>query len=130
MKTLTLIVLLFTSQFVEAETLTKSEKECLAKSVYAEGRSLSKKERLLIANVALNRKKLFKKWNFGAKSSHLCDIVQSKEYHSNIKKKVKEEKIYAQISQELQALNWQNLTAAQYFTTRNNKLLLQTKRFN
>ena len=97
MKTLTLIVLLTTSQFAHA--LTKSEQTCLALNIYHEGRSLPVKDWKKIASVAINRSKIFGKYKFGAKSKHLCDIVKSNEYpsHKKFKNKILEPKLYNKI---------------------------------
>lgn len=124
-KTLTLIVLLFTSQFANA--ITQTELTCVARSVYFEGRSLTELEQRQIANVILNRSELHSKWHFNAKSPHLCDIVKSKEFHSHVTHKLHEQNAYANILRMLQAKRWDNLTNAQYFTTKRNKLRLETK---
>lgn len=124
-KTLLLIVLLFTSQFANA--ITQTELTCVARSVYFEGRSLTKLEQRQIANVILNRSELHSKWHFNAKSPHLCDIVKSKEFHSHVANKLREQNAYANILHMLQSKRWDNLTNAQYFTTKHNKLRLETK---
>lgn len=123
MKTLTLIVLLVTSQFAFA-TVSKAELTCVAKSTYHEVRSLSKKDWLKTANVAYNRQLMFENYHFGAKSKHLCDIVKSKQYSSRSKLKttIKEKEIYEEIVKALQTNNWYNITKALYFTTTNNRV--------
>lgn len=128
MKTLTLIVLLFTSQFAVAD-ITEEELICVARSTYHEVRSLSKKDWLKTANVAYNRKLKFAEYNFGAKSSNLCDIVKSKQYSSRrlLKHKIREKELYEKIITTLRYENWQNTTKAMYFTTTNKKVNYKIK---
>lgn len=128
MKTLTLIVLLFTSQFAIAN-VTEEELICVAKSTYHEVRSLSEKDWLKTANVAYNRKLKFNEYNFGAKSNHLCDIVKSRQYSSRhkLKYKLKERKLYEKIILTLKTKNWRTTTKAVYFTTTNKKVNYKEK---
>jgi hypothetical protein len=124
MKLLICLVLLTTSQFTHASKVTKSEITCIAKSVYHEGRSLTKKHWLKIANVAYNRKLNFATAKHGAVSSHLCDIVKSHEYHTRgkLNLKMQEPEVFSKILYTLQSENWYNVTKAVYFSTIHNKV--------
>ena len=75
--------------------LTKQEQTCAAQNIYFEGRS-NKQDWFKILQVANNRKQHPKK--YGAKSSHLCDVVHSKQYTTARFKRIKEPKIYKQIT--------------------------------
>ena len=104
MKTLTLIVLLFTSQFAEA-TLSSAEQRCLLLSTYHEARSLPEVDWLKVASVATNRKEFYLKYGFGSKSGNLCDIVKSKEYTSRTKlhRPIKEVKLFSRMKKVLKS---------------------------
>lgn len=119
-----LIIFFLFSFATEAKELKlkQSEKDCLARNVYHEMRSKPKNIRLIVANIALNRKKTWnKKQKFGAKSNHLCDIVKSKEYSSVTAGKIKEKEIYAKISQELMVSKLTGHTEALFFHTKDGK---------
>lgn len=124
MKTLTLIILLTTSQFANA--LSKEEQHCLLLSTYHEARSLNEKDWLLVAQVAKNRKQFYRKYKFGSKSSNICDIVTSKQYTSRnkLKQTIKEPKLLLKIQKTLS--NKQIKTNALYFTSKNNKMRYST----
>jgi len=126
MKTLTLIVLLVTSQFTHA--ITASELDCVARSTYLEARSLPKQDWLKIANVAHNRSRLFKTYHFGSRSSHLCDVVSSRQYtsHSNLHSKLQEAEVFREIKTTLQKGNWKTMTNALYFETKNRRMFYNT----
>lgn len=87
---LTLMLLPFHTQ-----ALTKSEQVCAAQNIYHEARG-NKQDWLKVLQVANNRKQNPKK--YGAKSSHLCDIVHSPQYSTRRFKRRKEPKIYKEIS--------------------------------
>ena len=123
-KLLTLLVLLVTSQFVNAHHIHGSELSCVARSVYHEGRSLPSTHWIKMANVAYNRQTNYNKYNYGAKSKHLCDIVTSKQYTTRrkLKGKIHETKIYNEIYKTLSKSNWHTSTNALYFTTTKHKV--------
>jgi len=77
------------------QALTKSEQECASKNIYFEGRS-NKQDWFKILQVANNRKQHPKK--YGAKSSHLCDVVHSSQYTTARFKHIKEPKVYKEIT--------------------------------
>lgn len=87
---LTLLLLPFHTQ-----ALTKSEQVCASKNIYFEGRS-NKQDWFKILQVANNRKQHPKK--YGAKSSHLCDVVHSSQYTTYRLRSIKEPKLYKQIT--------------------------------
>ena len=118
MKTLTLIVLLFTSQFTYA-TLSSAEQRCLLLSTYHEARSLSETDWLKVASVATNRKEFYEKYGFGSVSSNLCDIVKSKQYTSSklLNKHIREPKILSKMRKVLQSKRIK--TKYLFFTSRN-----------
>ena len=94
MKTLTLIVLLTTSQFAYA----MAEDTCLARSIYFEARDQTPAIWGKVARVALNRKKLFKEFKLSKQS--LCTVVMSKDYTTRyliIRGKIKEKELYEKI---------------------------------
>jgi len=68
--------------------LTKSEINCVARSTYFEARNQSDVVINRVIKTAVNRK--HSKHKFGSKSRHLCDIVRSKEYKTNINKPIKD----------------------------------------
>lgn len=127
MKSLTIFMLLVTSQFSYA--LTPSESECLARNVYHEARGLSKLDWIKTANVAINRKKKFAKTTntFGANSSNLCAIVKSREYTSRryFKQPIKEKEVYKEIKATLKRLPL--VTNALYFTAIGKKHVYRTR---
>ena len=88
MKTLTLLVLLVTSQFAGAMT---KEQTCLAKNIYLEARGVSKKQWSYVASVALNRSK--------KQGKSLCEVVRSRQYTSSKlwNKPIKETDTYKKI---------------------------------
>jgi hypothetical protein len=116
-------IILLVSSFKSQATnivLTTSEINCLKRNIYHEMRSEPKHKWHNVAKVALTRKKQWtKKQNFHAKSNHLCDIIKSKEYKSLATKHIKEPKIYALISQEVDEMNFNKLA--------NNKKLFFTE---
>jgi len=118
MKTLTLIVLLVTSQFANA-TLSTAEQRCLLLSTYHEARSLSETDWLKVASVATNRKEFYEKYGFGSKSSNLCDIVKSKQYTTSklLSKRIKEPKVLAKMKKILSSRRIK--TNYLFFTSRN-----------
>ena len=87
---ITLLLLPFHTQ-----ALTKSEQVCATRNIYFEARS-NKEDWFRVLQVANNRKSNPKK--YGAKSSHLCDIVHSPQYTTTRFKRIKEPKIYKEIS--------------------------------
>jgi len=87
---LSLLILPFHTQ-----ALTKSEQVCAARNIYFEGRS-NKQDWFKILQVANNRKQHPKK--YGAKSSHLCDVVHSKQYTTARFKHIKEPDVYKDIT--------------------------------
>jgi alpha-N-acetylglucosamine transferase len=100
MKSIVFLVLLTTTQYANA--LSAAEQDCLTKSLYHEGRSLTQKDWRRMTNVVLNRAKQRAKTSnhlFGAKSSNVCDIVKSREFttHSLLHHRIHEPKAYAQI---------------------------------
>lgn len=80
---------------LNANALTKSEQICASQNIYFEARE-DKKAWLKVLQVANNRKQDPKK--YGAKSSHLCDIVHSKQYSTAKFRKIKEPEVYKEIS--------------------------------
>ena len=119
MKTLTLIVLLVTSQFaVAVPKVSAAELDCVTKSVYHEARSLKPIHWLKRANVAYNRKLDYANFHYGASRSDLCAITRSKHYSSRrfLKKPIFEKKVYANIRHLLMTRNWYNITDALYFS--------------
>ena len=77
------------------QALTKSEQDCASKNIYFEARS-NKQDWFKVLQVANNRKQNPKK--YGAKSSHLCDVVHSSQYTTRRFKRIKEPKVYKEIS--------------------------------
>jgi len=77
------------------QALSKSEQDCATKNIYFEARS-NKQDWLKVLQVANNRKQDPKK--YGAKSSHLCDVVHSSQYTTSRFKRIKEPKVYKEIS--------------------------------
>lgn len=126
-KTLTLIVLLFTSQFAYANIVTDKELICVAKSVYYEARGTNARWYLKIANVAYNRKLHFNKHTFGSKSKDLCDIVSSAEYKTNtlLRNREKDIQTYNAIVEVLKTRNWYNIHDFLYFNATKHKLTLR-----
>jgi spore germination cell wall hydrolase CwlJ-like protein len=126
MKTLTLLVLLVTSQFSHAASAI--ELDCVARSVYHEARSLPKQHWIKVANVIQNRSKHYKKYRFGSKSSHLCDIVKSNQFSSNrmLTTRIKEPEIYGEIRETLKRSNWKTTTNALYFETKKGQMIYNT----
>ena len=123
-KLLTLLVLLVTSAFAHAHHVHGAELNCVSKSVYHEGRSLTEKHWIKIANVAYNRQAHYSNYNFGAKSKHLCDIVKSKQYVTGrkLRSKIQEKETYEKIVKVLSKANWHTSTNALYFTSIGNKI--------
>lgn len=124
MKTLTLIILLTTSQFANA--LSKQEQHCLLLSTYHEARSLSEDDWLKVAQVAKNRQQFYKKYHFGSKSANICDIVSSKQYTSRNKlnNSIKEQKVFSRMQKVLTTK--QAKTKALYFTSNKNIIRYST----
>ena len=87
---LTLLLLSFHTQ-----ALTKSEQVCASQNIYFEARE-DKTSWLKVLQVANNRKQHPKKYE--AKSSHLCDIVHSSQYTTARFKRIKEPKLYKEIT--------------------------------
>jgi len=87
---ITLLLLPFHTQ-----ALTKSEQVCAAQNIYFEARE-DKSSWFKVLQVANNRKSNPKK--YGAKSSHLCDIVHSSQYTTKRFKRIKELKTYKEIT--------------------------------
>ena len=87
---LTLLLLPFHTQ-----ALTKSEQVCASQNIYHEARE-DKASWFKVLQVAVNRKSNPKK--FGAKSSHLCDVVHSKQYATARFKRIKEPQVYKEIT--------------------------------
>jgi hypothetical protein len=103
MRLFILFVLLTISQFTNAMTLSKHEKECMIRNVYHEARGLKKYHWIKVAKVLLARKKAYnQKIKFHAKSSNLCDLVKSREYKSHVKAPIKEKKVFKEITLTLQ----------------------------
>lgn len=120
MRTLTLIVLLTTSQFTYA--ISPAESECLARNVYHEARSLSRIDWLKVARVLLNRKLHYnEKRRFHAKSNNLCDLAQSREYTSRLTKPIKERKVYREIVKTMRYAKAGGKDL--FFTTRKGKMI-------
>ena len=124
MKTLTLIILLTTSQFANA--LSKQEQHCLLLSTYHEARGLSEDDWLKVAQVAKNRQQFYKKYHFGSKSANICDIVSSKQYTSRNKlnNSIKEQKVFSRMQKVLTTK--QAKTKALYFTSNKNIIRYST----
>ena len=118
MKTLTLIVLLFTSQFAHS-ALSSVEQRCLLLSTYHEARSLSETDWLKVASVATNRKEFYEKYSFGSVSINLCDSVKSKQYTSSklLNKRIKEPQVLSKMRKVLQSKRIK--TKYLFFTSRN-----------
>jgi len=93
MNKLLLICLLGLSFNVNA--LTKSEMVCASQNIYFEARE-DRSSWLKVLQVANNRKSNPKK--YGAKSSHLCDIVHSPQYTTARFKRIKERNVYKEIT--------------------------------
>lgn len=126
MKTLTLLLLLVTSQFSHA--ISASERECVARTVYHEARSLPSIHWLKVANAIYNRSKHFKTYHFGSRSAHLCDVVKSPQFTSNKKlgNKILEPKVYQQIRKVIQTGAWQTHNNILFFETRKGKMKYST----
>ena len=77
------------------QALTKSEQVCASQNIYFEGRG-NKQNWFKILQVANNRKQHPKK--YGAKSSHLCDIIHSPQYTTTRFKRIKEPQVYKEIT--------------------------------
>ena len=77
------------------KALSYSEQTCAAQNIYHEARE-DKASWYKVLQVANNRKKNPKKYN--AKSSHLCDIVHSSQYTTARFKRIKESKVYKEIT--------------------------------
>ena len=86
---LTLLLLPFHTQ-----ALTHSEIICASQNIYHEARE-DKASWFKVLQVAVNRKSNPKK--FGAKSSHLCDVVHSKQYTTHKLRHIKEKDKYVEI---------------------------------
>ena len=98
MKLLGLVAFLLTQNIFAGVKLTPVELDCVSKSTYFEARSKSPKDWEKTASVAINRKFAYDvKHRFGAKSSHLCDIVTSEEYNTNIHWHILEQDVYNRI---------------------------------
>jgi len=87
---ITLLLLPFHTQ-----ALTKSEQTCAAQNIYFEARG-DRSSWFKVLQVANNRKQHPKK--YGAKSSHLCDIVRSPQYTTARFKRIKEVELYKEIT--------------------------------
>ena len=77
------------------QALTYSEQICASKNIYFEARS-NKQDWFKVLQVANNRKNNPKK--YGAKSSHLCDIVHSSQYSTRRFKRITEPQVYKEIT--------------------------------
>lgn len=102
MSKLLMVMLLVTSQYAKATT--DQEKECLYRNIYHEARGESLEDWNRVAQVALNRKRLFNnKHKFGAKGSDLCSIVKSREYttRSKLAQPIKEQGVYNRIKESV-----------------------------
>lgn len=126
MRTLTLLVLLVTSQFSHA--LSASENDCVARTVYHEARSLPPTDWIKVANTIANRSKYYYKYHFGSRSKHICDIVKSTQFSSNknLVSPIKEATVFKVIKHTLATSNWQTVTNALYFETVHGKMYYTT----
>jgi hypothetical protein len=121
MKTLILIVLLTTSQFTLAASITSAEADCMARNVYHEARGLKKRDWIRVARVLLARKSAYStSKRFHARSSNLCDLAKSKEYSSRLNKPIKEKKVYREIKDTLKGVSSGGHEL--YFTSRKGKM--------
>ena len=111
MNRLLLICLLGLSFSVNA--LTKQELLCASQNIYHEARE-EKSSWLKVLQVANNRKSNPKK--YGAKSSHLCDIVHSSQYSTARFKAIKEFKVYKDIRSFVKRHQQLKTTSILYFS--------------
>ena len=118
-RTLTLLVLLVTSQFTYAD----KQETCLAKSIYHEARGEATSDWLKVASVAYNRLQDYK--SYGAKTQTLCSVVQSKQYttRSKLNKVIKEKETYKKILKTLRTKKWKGKTKNLFFSSKKGKLL-------
>lgn len=117
------VSLLIICSNISAKELSVSETDCLKRNIYHEMRSESKQKWHNVAKVALNRKKQWtREQNFGSVSSHLCDIIKSKEYRSKAILPIKEPKIYQEISAEVDRIIQQKISGDRhlFFTKHGN----------
>lgn len=125
MKILFTIITLLVS--FNSYALSNIEKDCLFKSVYYEARNREPEEWLTLAGIGYTRKKLYPKYHFKSKSSHMCDIVKSGEYSSNflLKKPIKEPNKYKEIVAYLSKHDYTKYTSYVSFKHVNGKLILK-----
>ena len=95
------------------QALTYSEQICASKNIYFEARS-NKQDWFKVLQVANNRKNNPKK--YGAKSSHLCDIVHSSQYSTARFKAIKEFKVYKDIRSFVKRHQQLKTTSILYFS--------------
>lgn len=121
MKLLLIVSLLMVS--VNVSALTKSEEDCIHKSVYREVRGLQPIHWGLTANVIVNRQHEYSKHRFHAKSKHICDIVKSPEFPSRIflNKPIKEKQLFIKIVNYLRSHDYTHLTTALFFNYKNGR---------
>lgn len=106
------------------QALTKSEQVCASKNIYFEGRS-NKQDWFKILQVANNRKQHPKK--YGAKSSHLCDVVHSSQYTTRRFKHIKEHKVYKEISSFVSKHHELKISSITHFHSKNGKIYFKSK---
>jgi hypothetical protein len=104
MKAIVFLVLLTTTQYVGSKPLSPVEQDCLARSLYHEGRSLGARDWRRMSNVVLNRavaRRKNRRKVFGARSGNVCDVVRSSEFttRSRLLSRIREPKIYEKIRQ-------------------------------
>lgn len=122
MNKLLLIGLLGLSFNVNA--LTKSEQICAAQNIYFEARE-DKASWFKVLQVANNRKSNPKK--YGAKSSHLCDIVHSKQYTTYRLRSIKEPKLYKEITSFVSKHHELKISSLTHFHSKNGKIYFKSK---
>ena len=122
MNKLLLISLLGLSFNVNA--LSKSEQVCASQNIYHEARS-NKKDWFKVLQVALNRKQDPKK--YGAKSSHICDIVHSKQYSTRRFKRIKEPQVYKEISIFVKRHQQLSASSIVYFRSKHGVIKFRSK---
>jgi len=111
----------------QAGELSASEKECGARMVYREARGESKKDWSRVMSVAVNRKKNPKK--YGARSSHLCDIVKSKQFTTakKLNGKVKEPKRLGEIRKHLARGGWKKAGGYTHFNSKHGVISYESR---
>lgn len=89
-----LLILCLLGLSFNVNALTKSEIVCASQNIYFEARE-DKVSWIKVLQVANNRKSNPKK--YGARSSHLCDIVHSSQYKTHKLRHIKEKDKYKEI---------------------------------